>query len=324
MVQTIKKYLPDSFITGILLMIIAAWIKPGIGMNTQPVNLGLVINIGVAFIFFFHGLKLDFLKIKDGMKNWRLHMMIQLTTFFVFILIVLPFYPLLAGTELYIFWLGVYFLAALPSTVSSSVILVSIAGGNIPAAIFNAGISGFIGIVMTPLWIGLFLIDRSMGVDVTGIFLKLVTQIILPVVAGLLLNKVLRRWTNKYHGVMSVLEKVVLLFVVYKSFSHSFMEKVFSSVSTITLAGLFISVVLLFFIVYNFTGFIGRRLHFSHEDRITLRFAGTQKSLVHGSVYASIFFIDSANMGVLLLPVIIYHGFQLVYLSVVAGRMRGR
>ena len=302
-------------------MIIAAWIRPGIGMYSKPIHLGLVINIGVALIFFFHGLKLDLLKIKDGMKNWRLHVMIQVTTFFVFTLLVLPFYPLFAGTDLNIFWLGMYFLAALPSTVSSAIILVSIAGGNIPAAIFNAGISGFIGIVMTPFWLGFFLIDKSMGIDITGVFLKLVTQIILPVVAGLLLNRFLQRWTKKYHGVMSVFEKVGLLFVVYKSFSHSFMEKVFSSVSIITLGGLFLSVILLFFIVFNFTGFIGRRLHFSYEDRITLKFAGTQKSLVHGSVYASIFFLNSASMGVLLLPIIIYHGFQLVFLSVVARRM---
>ena len=208
-------------------MIILAWIKPGIGINTRPVNLGIVINIGVAFIFFFHGLKLDTLKIKNGMKNWRLHVLIQFTTFFAFTLLVLPFYPLFAGTQLWIFWLGVFFLAALPSTVSSSVILVSIAGGNIPAAIFNAGISGLIGIIMTPFWMGLFLADKSLGFDFTDVLLKLIIQIILPVAGGLLLNRLLQTWTKKYHGVMSAFEKSILLFVVYKSFSHSFMEKVF-------------------------------------------------------------------------------------------------
>ncbi|GAL78303.1 sodium/bile acid symporter family [Algibacter lectus] len=51
---------------------------------------------------------------------------------------------------------GVLFLAALPSTVSSSVVMVSMAKGNIPAAIFNASISGIIGVALTPLWMGAF------------------------------------------------------------------------------------------------------------------------------------------------------------------------
>ena len=318
-----KKYLPDYFITGLLLMIIAAWIKPGIGIDTRPVHLGIIINIGVAFIFFFHGLKLDLLKIKNGMKNWRLHLLIQFTTFFVFIFLILPFYPLFAGTPLSIFWLGLFFLAALPSTVSSSVILVSIAGGNIPAAIFNAGISGLIGIIMTPFWLGLFIADKSVGFDFTDVLLKLIIQIILPVVAGLLLNRILQAWTKKYKDFMSTFEKIILLFVIYKSFSHSFMEKVFSSVSVFTMVAVILSVILLFFIVFNITGFIGKRLHFPKEDRITLKFAGTQKSLIHGSVYASILFRDFAAVGILLLPIIVYHGFQLVYLSIVARRMRG-
>jgi len=304
-------------------MIIAAWIKPGIGMRTHPVNLGTIINVGVACIFFFHGLKLDTEKIKSGMKNWRLHILIQFTTFFVFPLIVLPFYPLFAGTDIRIFWLGVFFLAALPSTVSSSVILISIAGGNIPAAIFNAGISGLIGVIMTPFWMGLFLVDKSIGFDFMDVFFKLIIQIILPVAAGLLLNRTFRRWTIKNKGFMSAFEKVILFFVVYKSFSQSFMEKVFSSVHILILVGMFLSVILLFFIIFNLNGLIGRWLHFPKKDRITFRFAGTQKSLIHGSVYASILFRDFAAVGVLLLPVIIYHGFQLVFLSFVAGRIRG-
>jgi len=317
-----KKYLPDYFITGLLLTILIAWLKPGLGMDTHPVNLGMVINIGLILVFFFQGLKLDIGKIQHGMKNWLLHVMIQFTTFFVFSLIVLLFYPLLGDSHLNIFWMGMFFLAALPSTVSSSVVLVSIAGGNIPAAIFNAGISGLIGIIMTPFWMGLFIMDKSMGIDFTAVLLKLLTQIILPVVVGLVLNKFLKQWTNKLQRTIAIFERIMILLVVYKSFSHSFMDDVFSSVSLLTLGGVLLSVILLFFLVLNFTGLAGRWLHFSHEDRITMQFAGTQKSLVHGSVYANILFRDLPAAGILLLPVIIYHGFQLIVFSIIAEKMR--
>lgn len=52
---------------------------------------------------------------------------------------------------------GRLFLATLPSTVSSSVVMVSIAGGNMAAAIFNASVSSLIGVFVTPLWMGIFL-----------------------------------------------------------------------------------------------------------------------------------------------------------------------
>ncbi|MDD4755124.1 MAG: bile acid:sodium symporter, partial [Prolixibacteraceae bacterium] len=184
----IKKYLPDWFISGLFIMILTAWIKPGIGMTETSLNLSLIIDIGVTLIFLFYGLKLDPVKLRAGMRNWKMHLAIQLTTFVVFPMLVLPFYPLLQNTSLEIFWMGMFFLAALPSTVSSSVVMVSIAGGNIPGAIFNASISGIIGIIMTPFWMGLFLSAQSADLDFSHVLLQLITQIILPVVAGLILH----------------------------------------------------------------------------------------------------------------------------------------
>ena len=56
----------------------------------------------------------------------------------------IPFYNIAQGTDFHVLWLSIYFLACLPSTVSSSVVMVSIAKGNVPSAIFNASISGLI------------------------------------------------------------------------------------------------------------------------------------------------------------------------------------
>ena len=48
-------------------------------------------------------------------------------------------------------WLGVFFLATLPSTVSSSVVMTNIAKGNVPAAIFDASVSSLLGVFITPV-----------------------------------------------------------------------------------------------------------------------------------------------------------------------------
>ena len=316
-----KKYFPDWFISGLFLMILIAWLIPGIGMDLQPVHLGLVIDIGVVLIFFFYGLKLNPAKLKAGMSNWKMHGTIQLTTFLLFPLLILPFYPLLKSTNLEIFWMGMFFLAALPSTVSSSVVMVSIAGGNIPGAIFNASISGMIGIVITPFWMGLFLTGQQAGFDFSHVLIQLITQIIVPVVAGLLLHRYFVRWINRHLPKLAAFDKVIILLIVYESFSRSFMSGIFTSISWLALGGLFIAVIFLFFIVLNFTGWMAKKMHFTREDSITLQFAGTKKSLVHGSVFASVLFSGISGAGIFLLPIMIYHSFQLFYISILARNM---
>jgi sodium/bile acid cotransporter 7 len=315
------KYLPDWFITGLLFMIMAAWLVPGIGMTDTLVNLGNIIDAGVILIFFFYGLKLDPEKLRRGMSNWRMHVAVQATTFLVFPLLILPFYQAFRDTPQEIFWMGMFFLAALPSTVSSSVVMVSIAGGNIPGAIFNASISGIIGIIMTPFWMGLFLTSQSAGFDFGHVIIQLITQIILPVAAGLLLHKYLVRWVSRHMPRLAMFDKIIILLIVYESFSHSFMAGIFSQVSWMALIMLSVSVIVLFFVVMYLTGMMAKLLKFNREDRITLIFAGSKKSLVHGSVFASVLFFGIGGAGILLLPIMIYHAFQLFYISVVARRL---
>ena len=140
----VQRIIPDGFIAGIIGMIILARLIPGIGSKGSLIELSWLIKGGIALLFFFYGLKLSPEKLKEDLSNWRLHVLIQLITFLVFPVLLLLFYPMFRGTEQEILWLAVFFLAALPSTVSSSVVMVSIAGGNIPSAIFNASISGVI------------------------------------------------------------------------------------------------------------------------------------------------------------------------------------
>ena len=64
--------------------------------------------------------------------------------------------------------------SAMPSTVSSSVVMVSIAQGNIPAAIFNASISSIAGIFITPIWMSLWIEPAGVGGGLGEVFIKLI------------------------------------------------------------------------------------------------------------------------------------------------------
>jgi len=314
----------DRFVLAIIVVIILAWIFPFWGSKNSPFPIDRISSIGISMIFFFYGLKLSPERMKAGLLNWKLHLLVQATTFLIFPVIVLIFYPLIKGENSYFLWLAFLFLGALPSTVSSSVVMVSIAKGNVPGAIFNASISGLIGISLTPLWMGVFLQKGESGFNLGSVYLKLVTEILLPVIIGLILHKFLGRLAIKYSRQLSTFDKSVILLIIYQSFAVSFDEKVFTSVNLPTLIFIFISSMILFHLVYFITGYLSKRFGFSAEDAITARFCGTKKSLVHGTVFSKILFPQAFPVGIILLPLMVFHAYQIFVISIFASRLSKR
>jgi sodium/bile acid cotransporter 7 len=315
-----KRFRPDWFIIGILLMILLAYLVPGIGNKGNRIELETVIHYGIMLLFFFYGVKLSPENLKNDLGNWRLHIIIQSITFILFPLVVLPFRLLLRDTPYEMLWLAVFFLAALPSTVSSSVVMVSIARGNIPSAIFNASISGIIGILITPAWMGLFLEHHSEAFSFAEALGDLVVQILLPVGAGMLVHPFLGGWAKRNSRYIGLFDRSVILAIVYSSFSDSFSEGIFSSIGMHELLTLGACVIGLFFLIYEGTKFAIRLMHFNREDGITVLFCSSKKSLIHGSVFSSVLLAGTPYTSLFLVPIMIYHAFQLFYISIVAHR----
>jgi sodium/bile acid cotransporter 7 len=314
----------DGFMLMIVIMILLAYFLPQPGMVKEPVSLEEIANAGVSFIFLFYGLRLSVEKLKAGLANWKMHLVIQLTTFLFFPLIVLAFRPLFVNTDFELLWLGVFFLAALPSTVSSSVVMVSIARGNLPAAIFNASISSLIGVLVTPLWVGLFIASATGNFDIRNIVIKLVLQVLLPVIIGISLNSRFGATAEKYKKQLKYFDQAIILTIIYTSFCKSFSEHLFEGFTALELAGLAAGMMALFFAIFFFVGRISRFFGFSDEDRITVLFCGSKKSLVHGTVMSKVLFPHSSITGILLLPLMLYHALQLIAASIIAQRMAKR
>jgi sodium/bile acid cotransporter 7 len=314
----------DGFLIMIGTMILLAYFLPQPGMVKEPFSLEQIAGAGVSLIFLFYGLRLSMEKLKAGLVNWKMHIIVQLTTFLFFPLIVLASRPLFVGTDFEVLWLGIFFLAALPSTVSSSVVMVSIAKGNIPAAIFNASISSLIGVVVTPLWVGLFIASATGNFDVTDIVLKLVLQVLLPVVIGISLNARFGAIAEKYKKQLKYFDQAIILTIIYTSFCKSFSENLFADFTALELAGLAAGMIGLFFAVFFSVGLLSRLFGFSDEDRITVLFCGSKKSLVHGTVMSKVLFQHSTITGIILLPLMLYHALQLIAASIIAQGMARR
>lgn len=312
-----KRIKIDGFVLAIIGVIVLAYLFPSF---QQVLPFDTIGSIGISLIFFFYGLKLSPEKLKSGLKNWKLHVLIQFSTFLLYPLLILVFYPFIQNEKGELLWLSFLFLAALPSTVSSAVVMTSIAKGNISAAIFNASISGLIGILVTPLWMGLFLHAVASDFDMGTIYFKLLTEIVVPVIIGLILQRFFGKYAQRHIRLITLFDKSVILIIVFKSFAESFEKNVFSSVSTLDFILIITAVVCSFFFVYWLIGIISDKLGFNRADKITAQFCGTKKSLVHGTVFAKVLFSAAFPIGIILLPLMLFHGIQLFVVSFIAVR----
>jgi solute carrier family 10 (sodium/bile acid cotransporter), member 7 len=308
----------DWFLLALLLMIVLAYLWPQVGVKDGPLALGTITDVGVSVIFLFYGLRLSPEKLKAGLSNWRLHLLIQLSTFVLFPVLVLLLMQLVSADSSSLLWLGVFYLAALPSTVSSSVVMVSVAGGNMPAAIFNASISSLLGVFITPLWMGVFLSAGAGTIDMQEVMLKLVVQVLVPVIVGILLHSRLGAFAERYKAKIRFFDQSIILLIVYSSFCESYARNLFGGLSMLHLVGLGVGMLALFFLIYCIITGISRLLNLTWEDKITAVFCGSKKSLVHGTVMSKVLFPDANMVGVVLLPIMIYHALQLVVASIIA------
>lgn len=312
----------NIFLLLLVLMVVLGKIIPYEESYQKVFDLNAFINWGIAGIFLLYGLKLNIKEVKKDITNWRLHLLVQAATFLLFPLLVFLFYGFSKDTTYYSLWLSIFFLASLPSTVSSSVVMVSIAKGNVTSAIFNASVSGLIGIAMTPLLMGIFLNSNGAGEGQIGeIFYQLLLKVLLPIILGLFLNPLFKNFVEKFRNAIAQFDKLIILLIVYESFSEAFLQRVFFSVPTEVFLVLIISVLFLFFAVFKILGVITSKLNFSREDKITAQFCGSKKSLVHGSLFVMILGIPEEQKVLFLLPVMIYHSFQLFYVSWLANKL---
>jgi sodium/bile acid cotransporter 7 len=312
----------DGFSLLMVVMVVLAWLFPEAGSVDSPLHLKQVGNVGVAFIFFFYGLKLDPSKLRAQLGHWRMHLLIQATTFVIFPITILVVRKVFYTPEFDLLWVGTFYLAALPSTVSSSVVMVSIAGGNISAAIFNASISSLIGIFLTPVWMNIFVSANNLSAsDLSDVILNLCFQVLLPVAAGLALHSRLGFLAIRFKDQLRYVDQTIILLIVFRAFCDSFLNNMFDGYSIAELAALTALMLLFFFIMLALMQVLAVRMGFSREDRITVIFCGSKKSLVQGAVMGQVLFPEAAAFGIVLLPLMIYHALQLFTGSILAQWM---
>lgn len=320
----LKRVVTDWFLCGMVLATVLAYFFPGFGATGGGMHAEWVINIGVFVVFFLHGVNLSSEQIKHGLKNWRLHIMVQAFTFVVFPVIWLICNKAFGSYVPALLMLGFLYLCALPSTISSSVALTGSAGGNVPAAILNASMSSVFGIFMTPWLVSLVIGTGSGGIDLGPTLLKLSLMLLLPLILGQLLRPLIGKFFAKHKKYTNLIDKIVILLLVYAAFCNSMVSGLWQTQGNSVIAMAFIGSAVLLVVILLLTTGTARLLKFNHADKVAAVFCATKKSLAAGAPMAALIFGNNPALGLILLPIMIYHPLQLIICSVMAENYANR
>lgn len=304
----------DPFIVMLLGTVLLATVLPARGAFV-PVASGIA-TAAIVALFFLHGAKLSREAILAGAGAWRLHACVLAATFIVF-----PAFGLLVSHLAFlspVLASGLLFLTLLPSTVQSSIAFTAIARGNVAAAVCSASFSNLLGIVVTPL-----LVTLTMGGTGASFSWKsaeeIALQLLVPFVLGHALRPCIGGFVARHKPLMTVVDRGSILLVVYAAFGAAVVEGLWSRVSPGSILSVAALSLVLLGAILTATWFAGRALGFAREDAIVLQFCASKKSLASGVPMAGVLF-PAAQVGVAILPLMIFHQLQLIACAALARR----
>ena len=308
----------DGFTLALIATVILAALLPGRGVVAQMLD-GLSIA-GIALLFFLHGARLSREAIIAGLVNWKLHLVVLASTFAVFPLLGAGMAPLLAPWLAAPVVIGFQYLCVLPSTVQSSIAFTSIARGNVPAAVCSASASNLVGVFATPFLLAAVLTgDGPAGSPLDAIG-SIVLELLVPFMAGHLLRPWIGASVARWKRLLAFTDRGTILLVVYVAFGESVVAGLWKGLPTGVIATTVLASAALLAVVLLITTGIARLAGFDRADEVVIVFCGSKKSLATGVPMARILFAGHPSLGLIVLPLMIFHQLQLMVCAVLAQR----
>ncbi|XP_078262279.1 sodium/bile acid cotransporter 7 isoform X2 [Rhinoraja longicauda] len=262
-------------------------------------------------------------ELTNALMHVKLHMFVQTFTLAFFPSAIWFFLKLLALTSINPWLLkGLQTVGCMPPPVSSAVILTKAVGGNEAAAIFNSAFGSFLGIIITPLLLLLFL-GSSSAVPFSSIFSQLFMTVVVPLFIGQIVRQYIKDWLERNKPPFGAISSCVLLMIIYSTFCDTF------STPKIDLDTF--SLILIVFIIFSLqlsfmflTFFISTRKMsgFTAADTVAIIFCSTHKSLTLGIPMLKIVFSGYEHLSLISVPLLIYHPTQILLGGLLVGTMK--
>lgn len=309
--------IPDRFIIILLVMVGIAALFPARGIALDA--LGIVSTIGIVTLFFVHGARLSRQAVLGGFTRLKLHLAIVTFTFLAFPLIGLMLTTLAAPIIDPAFVPGILFLCALPTTVASSIAMVSMAKGNVAASVIAAALSSMLGVVLTPLMFAALLSTSGAPIDISGIG-KVVLILALPFGVGQLCRPLIGTWIEAHPGIGRTLDRLTILLAIYVALSAAVGGGLLDGIGLGRFLLLLGAMLVLLALVIMAAMLAVRLLGFDYGDGTALLFAAMQKSVISGTPMARILF-PGAEAGLIIVPLLVYYVPMMTVSAIMAARM---
>ncbi|EKN3616531.1 bile acid:sodium symporter, partial [Yersinia enterocolitica] len=220
-------------------------------------------------------------------------------------------------------YLGFLYLCALPATVQSAIAYTSVAGGNVAAAICSASASSILGVFLSPILVGMLMHTQGGDTDTLHAIGSIVMQLMVPFIVGHLSRPLIAKWVERHKKLVNITDRSSILLVVYVAFSEAVVQGIWHQIDGWSLLAILVCSMVLLTLVLVVNTLAARWLGFNTADEITIVFCGSKKSLANGIPMANVLFPASV-VGVMVLPLMIFHQVQLMVCAVLAQRYAKR
>ncbi len=143
--------------------------------------------------------------------------------------------------------------------------------------------------------------------------------LVAPLIAGQLLRPWIGDFVLRHKAILSATDRGSILLVVYGAFGHAVSAGLWRA---LPISGFAIMIVIeamvLAFMLFA-TYFAAKAFGFNREDTIAIVFCGSKKSLAAGVPMAGVLFAGP-DLGMILLPTMLFHQMQLMVCAVLARR----
>ncbi|XP_072039872.1 sodium/bile acid cotransporter 7-like isoform X2 [Amphiura filiformis] len=322
--SVLERFKNNWFLIGIIVVITLANVEPSIGNKGGPLMPEITVKyFAVSFIFFNSGLSLKTEDLKSAFLHVKLHLFVQCFTLMFVPCIVWMLVQILLETPIDEWLLkGLLVVGCMPPPVSSAVILTKAVGGNEAAAIFNSAFGSFLGIIVTPLLLLMFL-GSSSTVPFSSIFTQLSMTVVMPLIFGQVLRIYIKGWLERTQPPFGQVGKAVLLLIIYSTFCETFSNTALQ-IDHHSLLAIAVIVLLLQVLLLLLTWSVSqwKSLGYSPADTVAIMFCSTHKSLTLGIPMLKIVFAGYEHLSIISIPLLIYHPTQILLGGLLIDRVK--
>lgn len=281
---------------------------------------------GIWLVFFRQGISIPAGELAEGRNPLRLHIFVLSWNFLLFPLVTTGLLLVLsswAGPELQ---MGFRLLSIMPTTIASAIALTSASGGNVPNALFSTVYSNLSAVVWVPV-ASIFYLSLSGGPqpNLFEMLLQLSLLIALPLCIGQVFRSIFPEISHQFSIRSKWLCPLVILLLVYSAFSGSVQSGGLDGLPAGKLAGVAGLTGAILFLVSGLVWWSAGVLRIDRKGRIAAFYCASQKSLATGVPLAATIIAASgrtADSALLLLPLLVYHPFQLLFASLLQSQLK--